>query len=253
MRPVLAEEDPLSDRFPQLFYGLLALAIALIVAAFLGAQAIANFRTTDEITVTGSARKPIRSDFVVWRGTVNTQAPTPQEAYQDLRRHTDRIRAYLAQNGVADTLVTWRALESYPIHEYTDQGRETGRVLAYRLGQWFEVRSADVDGITRLADQSGELINEGMPFQGMSPEYLFTGLAEIRSEMLAAAAEDARSRADAIARSTGSRVGKVRNARMGVFQITPRNSTEVSDYGINDTSSLDKDITAVVRLTFGLR
>jgi uncharacterized protein len=45
----------------------------------------------------------------------------------------------------------------------------------------------------------------------------------------------------------------VRNARMGVFQITPRNSTEVSDYGINDTSSLDKDITAVVRLTFALR
>jgi uncharacterized protein len=242
-----------SDRFPQLFYGLVALALALVVAAFVGAEAVEDFRNSDEISVTGSARRPIRSDFIVWRGTVNTQGATSQQAYQELRRNTDRIRAWLEQNGVADSLVTWRAVESSAIPEFTEQGRETGRVLGHRLGQWFEIRSADVDGIARLAQQSGELINEGVPFVGMSPEYLFTGLADIRSEMLAAAAEDARNRAEAIARSTGSRVGTVRNARMGVFQITPRNSTEVSDYGINDTSSLDKDITAVVRLTFSLR
>ena len=44
----------------------------------------------------------------------------------------------------------------------------------------------------------------------------------------------------------------MRSVRMGVFQITPRHSTEVSDYGINDTSSLEKDITAVVRVTFAV-
>lgn len=33
---------------------------------------------------------------------------------------------------------------------------------------------------------------------------------------------------------------------------TPRNSIDVSDYGINDTSSRDKDVTAVVTVTFGL-
>jgi hypothetical protein len=41
--------------------------------------------------------------------------------------------------------------------------------------------------------------------------------------------------------------------RVGVFQITPRFSTEVSDYGVNDTSSLEKDVTAVVRVTFSIR
>ncbi|OQB37667.1 MAG: hypothetical protein BWY06_02289 [Candidatus Latescibacteria bacterium ADurb.Bin168] len=39
---------------------------------------------------------------------------------------------------------------------------------------------------------------------------------------------------------------------MGVFQITPRNSTMVSDYGINDTSSREKDVTAVVSVTFAV-
>jgi len=40
---------------------------------------------------------------------------------------------------------------------------------------------------------------------------------------------------------------------MGVFQITPLYSTEVSDYGINDTSSLEKEITAVVTCTFEIK
>lgn len=33
--------------------------------------------------------------------------------------------------------------------------------------------------------------------------------------------------------------------QMGVFQITAVNSNEISDYGINDTSSIEKEITAV--------
>jgi hypothetical protein len=44
----------------------------------------------------------------------------------------------------------------------------------------------------------------------------------------------------------------VRDAKTGVFQITSRNSTDVSDWGIYDTSSIDKDITAVVSVTFGI-
>jgi hypothetical protein len=47
-------------------------------------------------------------------------------------------------------------------------------------------------------------------------------------------------------------VGRVRDAKTGVFQITSRNSTDVSDSGIYDTSSIDKDITAVVSVTFGI-
>ena len=45
----------------------------------------------------------------------------------------------------------------------------------------------------------------------------------------------------------------MRRAKTGVFQITSRNSTDVSDYGIYDTSSLEKDITAVVLVTFGMK
>jgi hypothetical protein len=110
-----------------------------------------------------------------------------------------------------------------------------------------------VDGISRLAQQINELISDGVPLLPQPPEYLFTRLNEVRVQMLADATRDARDRAVAIAQSTGTDIGPVRSARMGVFQITPRNSTEVSDYGINDVSSLEKDITSVVRVTFSVK
>jgi hypothetical protein len=84
------------------------------------------------------------------------------------------------------------------------------------------------------------------------PQYLYTQLSQLRVEMVAEATKDAQARAEAIAKSTGNTVGSIRSAKTGVFQITSRNSTDVSDYGIYDTSSLEKDITAVVSVQFGM-
>ena len=44
----------------------------------------------------------------------------------------------------------------------------------------------------------------------------------------------------------------MRSVQLGVYQITPRNSTDVSGEGINDTSSRAKDVTAVVTVTFAV-
>ena len=243
----------MNDRFPQLFWGLVALSVAILIGSVAGAMAVRDIkRANDEVTVTGSARRPVRADFIVWRAGVSTQQPNLAAAYQQLKGHAERVRAYLRSHGVADSLLTVRAVDVGNIPEIS-QGRQTGRMLGYRLTQFFEVRSADVDGISRLSQEINELISEGVPLMPQSPEYLFTRLGEVRVQMLADATKDARDRAVAIAQSTGTEIGPVRSARMGVFQITPRNSTEVSDYGINDVSSLEKDITSVVRVTFSVK
>ena len=70
--------------------------------------------------------------------------------------------------------------------------------------------------------------------------------------MLGRATENAKQRATSMASSTGNRIGTIRSAKMGVFQITPPTSTDVSDYGENDTSSLEKKVMAVVSVTFAI-
>ena len=67
------------------------------------------------------------------------------------------------------------------------------------------------------------------------------------------AEKDAMVRAERIAAATGRKLGPLSNARMGVLQITPKNSNTVSDYGVNDATSVEKEITAVVNASFQIK
>jgi hypothetical protein len=164
-----------------------------------------------------------------------------------------QVNDYFKAQGLPDSIVTFGSVSSYPMPEYNDRGRETGRILGYNFNQGFTVRSDMVGKITEISQNINGLINDGVPVSSHQPEYLYTKLSEARIEMLAAATRDALKRAEQIAKGTGQKVGAVRSARMGVFQVTARNSTAVSDYGMYDTSTIDKDITAVVKVEFALR
>ena len=82
---------------------------------------------------------------------------------------------------------------------------------------------------------------------------MYSGLSEKKAELLQRATADAKTRAKEMLRATNNRVGKIRSVRMGVFQITPPDSNEVSDWGINDTSSIEKKVTAVSNVVFGIK
>lgn len=244
----------MDDRKSQFLYGFAALALSIALGLFFVSGALRDMRNgAEEVSVTGSARRAIRSDFVVWRMTVSLQAESMRDGARAVEGHVQRVTEFLRAEGIADSLVTRAPLEASGIPETRNDGTETGRIAATRLSQALEVRSPDVDRVTQVSQRAGALIAEGVPLQSSAPEYLYTKLSEIRLALLEDATKDAKQRAEAIARSTGASVGAVRDARMGVFQITRRFSTEVSDYGISDVSSIDKDVTAVVRATFQLR
>ena len=64
---------------------------------------------------------------------------------------------------------------------------------------------------------------------------------------------DAKQRAESMLKAAGANVGKVKQMRMGVFQITPPDSTMVSDMGVNDTTTIDKKVTAVANIVFKVK
>ena len=241
------------EHFPQLFAGLAALSLSLVVSSFIFAKAIREFKqANDVLLITGSAKKPIQSDYIILRFSLSSQEPTAKAAYQNLKTQREKLQIYLQEQQVPNDAITLGAVETYRIPEITANGRETGQTLAYRLSQNLEIRSNEVKKYTELSQQANELINEGINLVSQPPQYLYTKLSQLRVQMIAEATKDAQARAEAIAKSTNSRVGSIRSAKTGVFQITSRNSTDVSDYGIYDTSSLEKDITAVVSVQFDM-
>lgn len=230
-----------------------ALAVALVLSSIIGAWAYTQTKKGDQtVTVTGSARKRIKSDLVLWRAGVSYQAPVLSDAYKALSDNIPRIKQYLLSKGVAENQITISSITSTTLHDKDSDGNESARISGYSLRQELLVRSNDVDKIERIAREATELINQGILLESGTPEYYFTKLAELKIEMLAEAAKDAKVRAQQISSSTGSSIGSVRSARMGVLQITAADSNEVSDSGMNDTSSLDKDITAVVNVSFAV-
>lgn len=236
-----------------LFNGGVALAIGLVLSSIIFGWFYSNSKKGDEaITVTGSAKKRIKSDLVTWSAGVTYQAPQLSEAYRSLSENVPRVKQYLVSKGIAENQITISSISTTALHKQNENGGESSEIMAYSLRQSVDVRSNDVDKIAQIAREATELINQGILLESGSPQYSFTRLGDLKIEMLGEAAKDAKTRAEKIAASTGNSIGAVRSARMGVMQITAADSTEVSDAGISDTSSIDKDVTAVVNISFAV-
>lgn len=232
----------------------LCIAVATIVSSLIfskGFLSVTKFMR-EQITVTGSAQKDIQSDYAIWAGSFSRREADMAAAFKKLGEDLAKVKQYLAKQGIGEKEAIARQIETETIYKKNDKGNNTNEIEGYRLKQAVELHSSDVWKIARISRESTELINDGVEFYSGSPEYFYTKLDELKVEMLAKATENAKLRAENMVKATGNKIGFMRSARMGVFQITPVNSTEISDWGMNDTSSLEKKVTAVVSASFSI-
>jgi len=230
-----------------------ALALGLIVSSMiLGWSYTGAKKGDDAITVTGSAKKRIASDLVVWSAGVSAESAALTDAYKKLSEETPRVKEYLLSKGIPESQMTISAITTTQQKRRDADGAETSEIIGYSLSQSIEVRSNDVAKIGQIAREATELINQGILIQSEAPRYYYTQIGDLKIEMLGEAAKDAKERAERIAQSTGNSIGSVRSAKMGVLQITAADSTDVSDYGVYDTTTIEKDMTAVVNVSFAV-
>lgn len=231
----------------------LVLAIGLVAASAIIGWSYSKSKKGDEsITVTGSAKKRIKSDLIVWSASITAQSGQISDAYKQLADSIPKVKKYLIDKGIPENQITISSISSMPERETNSEGQPSGKITGYSLKQSVEIKSNDVEKVSQIAREATELINQGIFIESAAPQFIYTKLGDLKIEMLAEAAKDAKARAEQIANSTGNSIGTVRSARMGVMQITAADSNEVSDYGLNDTSALEKDITAVVNVSFAI-
>jgi hypothetical protein len=243
-----------AERFPQMFLGLVVLSVGLAIGGSEVGEGLRARSGQEMITVTGSARKTIVSDTVVWRASVTSTQPTPAEASRELAAWVGRVRSFFGDAGASEDEVRVDPITTETIAQMAPEGRgDTGRVAGYRLSRAFEVRSSRVKEITDIVQKSSALLTEGIPLTARPPEYRYAQLAKIRPDLLAEASRDAKGRGQRLVAAAGGRLGRLKSVSAGVFQITAPNATDTSGEGVYDTSTIEKDVTAVVRLTFGLR
>lgn len=230
--------------------GLLAglfLAAGLIFSAMLVTRAWLKIAESQTINATGSARKNVRSDLIIWRGSFSTEADTLLNAQHRLKDDLPKIEGFLKGNGVTNYILTPIAIQELRSNDGTQKR------VGFRLTQSVEIHSSEVDQVSKLSRDSTTLVEQGVLFTTEPPEYIYTKASEAKIEMLAEATKDARSRAEQIASQGARAIHQLRSARMGVFQVTPLYSSQTSSEGMNDTSSFEKTVTAVVSASFSLK
>jgi hypothetical protein len=229
----------------------LFLAAGLVFASLVVARTWQRVAESQAISVTGSARRLVKSDLIVWAGSFSTEAKTLLAAQQALKADLVKVESFLqAQN------VTNYQVSPIRIQELRQRinGEEGVRLVGYNLSLNVTVTSPEVERIAALDQQTSKLVEQGVQFTTSPPRFIYTKAGEAKIEMLAEATKDARARAEQIASQGGRTVKELRAAKMGVFQITPlySNRSNSNWEGENDLNSLEKNITAVVNATFSM-
>ena len=141
------------------------------------------------------------------------------------------------------------AIQTTENNRVDEKGRITCEVYSYRLTRRFEITSPEPVRIAKVAGEVTELLRNGAHVESLAPRYVYTRLADLKIRMIGEATANARERAERIATESKCRIGAVKEARAGVLQVTTPWSTEVSDSGVNDTSTIE-EVNSVVHLSF---
>jgi len=240
----------------------LILELSLIAGTFIVANTFYKVKAlSNVISVTGSADKTVTSDTAKWSRSFSRIVGVNglKDGSTQLANDLEAVKSYFSEKGITDqemsikpVSVTSNCQSSNDII-WDKDGQKCSRVIGYTLSQSILIESSDVDKVTKLAQESSKvLVGEGLIFNSQNIEYYFNKLADMRVEMVSEATKNAQLRAQQIAESTGSKIGNLQAASLGVFQVAAPNSTEISDYGVYDTSSLQKKVSATVRASFVL-
>jgi hypothetical protein len=206
-------------------------------------------RSSDGITVTGSAKISATADNAVWVLNVNLSAPAVSTAVKKVDSDVAALSEYLIKAGIPSDALTLGAVSTYANEEFSN-GNATGRILSYRANREVTVRSKDVELISKLSQGIGTLLATGINVNNYGPAYYISNLPELRPQLMAEAMKDAKVRAEALTKAVGGDIGALVNVKAGPIQITTPDSTMTADYGAYDTSTIEKTVTATVSVTF---
>ncbi len=231
------------------------IALAIIATALIGSDAFKSRNTNkNSISVTGLGSESFVSDLIVWSGSFAKRNYSLKQAYYELEKDKQVIQNYMINEGLKRSNLIFSAVDINKEFKniYDEKGNYKGQeFVGYRLTQEVEIESKQVEKVEGISRNISELINRGIEFDSKSPRYYYTGLAELKLKMISAATKDANNRAKNIAKNAESKVGKLKSAKMGVFQIVGQNSSESYSWGGSfNTSSKRKTASITMKLEY---
>ena len=229
----------------------LTVGLLVVFGILIGTKTLITAFSGNTISVTGSAYEIVKSDSGSLSFNINVKRVNKNEAYNALQTQIKTVEKYLTDKKISK--IERKTVNGYYNYKRDERGVYTNIPESYNLSQPMTISSNNVDLIKEISNDITGLISQGIDINVYNVSYNYSNLPALKVALLEKASIDAKARAESMLKATHNSVGKISSVRMGVYQITPVGSTDVSDMGINDSSTIDKKVTAVANVSFKIK
>jgi uncharacterized protein len=209
----------------------LILALGIAAGSYFITQGLIHFRSFDRsVSVKGLAVMDVEADLVLWpikHAATGNDLPAVQQSVEENSR---KVIAFLKAQGLTEKDIAARKIEVTDLLAQSYRP-ENAQDMRFIVSETVMVRTNSVDAVDKASQNVGDLLRQGVslardPNSGTSgfPEYIYTKLNDIKPGMIAEATRNARASAAQFAKDSGAKVGAIKDAYQGVFEILPRDS-----------------------------
>ncbi len=226
------------------------LGLSFIIGFIIISYSLIQIKSFDNLlVVTGSSKQLVVSDIAKWNASFSRNAYdyNLNQGYTAMKADEDIVKEFLRDNGISESEITITPVSMQKNYKYDSSYDSPDE---YTLIQNVTIESGDIEKIKLISKNAQRVIEKGVIFSANAPQYYYSKLSDARINLLPSAMEDARKRAESI---SGKKAGSLKSVSMGVVQVLQPNSVDISDYGMYDTSTVEKEIMITVRASFSLR
>jgi hypothetical protein len=180
------------------------------------------------VRVKGLSEREYPADIVIWPIRFVAADNNLQDLYATIEKNTRKIKAFLKKYKIKDADIT---INPPAVTDKTAQGWGGSERIKYRYSaiQTVTVYSHEIKLVNLAMSSLGELGKQGIVFSSddyeARPEYIFTRLNEVKPAMIEEATRKARDVALKFAADSQSRLGKIKRASQGQFEIFARDKS----------------------------
>lgn len=242
----------------------LIIGVVLISMAFILGKSFKNRNENlDSISVIGLGTKDFVSDEILWSATFTTRNMEIKQAYNKIISDQKIVSDFFIAKGFKQEEFAFGAInfnkkfrdirkensDNTFQYEQVFDGYEATQTITFSAKKNPELMKR-IEGVS---NKTSELINSGIELTSNSIQYTYSALPSLKQSLIENATKDASERASKIVNTANGKLGKLKRASMGVFQITGQGSTEEDSYGgIYDIYSKNKTARITVRLEYEL-
>ena len=222
------------NSLPLIIFGII-LALGLIAAAFVLGTQFKNLKQSGTITVKGLAEAPYKANLAQIQMGVSAWGQDYAGALANGKNDFKALQQFVASKGfsISSQNVTPISVEPYNEDYVDEQGQTRTRQNGYKATQTLSISSQELNKITNMLAQvqNYRISHESVTFE--KPQYLLNDLEKIKHDLIAKATDDANKRAEEFAKTGHAKVGVMRSASQGSFNILDAHNpdTDDSDYG----------------------